>query len=85
MPFENNKKVIRYYRKSQYGTEREFIHPTDAGDAQIVRQLTGRATIDSVTRELLRDLTGGYIEFREELAPYVPDAQERAHLWAEQD
>ena len=62
-------KQIKYYRKEQYGVEREFVHPENAGDGQIIRQLTGQKTIDGRIRELVRDLTGGLIHFVETLAP----------------
>lgn len=39
------------------------------GDAGIIAGLTGKKTIDSVVRELIRDLTGGDIRFEEILAP----------------
>ena len=62
-------KQIKYYRRSQYGVEREFVHPESAGDGQIISQLTGKKTIDGRIRELVRDLTGGSIYFVETLAP----------------
>jgi hypothetical protein len=64
-----NMKEIRYFRTCQYGVEREFIHPDYAGDSQIVTRLTGKKTIDSATRELLRDLTGGFLFWTEVPAP----------------
>lgn len=60
-------KIIKFYCKEQYGCVREFIHPENKGDAQILRQLTGKKTIDSITRELVRDLTGGQVTFQEVL------------------
>ena len=60
-------KTIQFYRKNVYGTSFEYIHnPTEA---QIISQLTGQKTINGVIRELLRDLTGGYIRFEEVIAP----------------
>lgn len=59
---------IQYYRKSNYGVTREYI--VDAGQAQIVTSiLGGQKTIDSRTRELFRDLTGGLIVWEEVLPP----------------
>jgi hypothetical protein len=63
------KKTIRWYRKIQYGTEREFVHPDCAGDAQLIRQLTGQKTIDGRIRELIRDLTACAVEFQDVLCP----------------
>lgn len=63
------KKVIKWYRKSVYGRELEYIHPDCAGDYKIVTQLTGKCTIDGVIRELLCDLTGGQIQWEEVVAP----------------
>ena len=62
-------KQILFYRTSQWGNVREFVHPTCEGDAQIIRQLTGQKTIDSRIRELIRDLTGSQIVFLETTAP----------------
>lgn len=56
-------KVIKYYIREQYGCAREFIHPDNAGDAKILSQLTGQKTVNSVIRELVRDLTGGQVTF----------------------
>lgn len=64
-----NAKIILFYRTSQWGNEREFIHPDSSGDASIVHQLTGKKTIDGRTRELIRDLTGGSVSFQETIAP----------------
>lgn len=58
-------KTIKFYKVSQSGCEREFIHPSNAGDAQIIRQLTGQNTITGVVRELIRDLSGGQISFEQ--------------------
>lgn len=63
------KKIIKFYRTRQYGTDREFIHPACEADAGIIRQLTGQRTIDGRIRELIRDLTGGLIAFEEVVAP----------------
>lgn len=61
------KKTIQYYRKNVYGVTKEYI--ANPADAAIVTQLTGQKTINSVVRELFRDLTGGQVEFVEVLAP----------------
>jgi hypothetical protein len=62
-------KQIKYYRKAEYGTVREYIHPSCKGDAAIIRQLTGQKTITSVVRELVRDLSNGLISWEEVIAP----------------
>ncbi len=62
------RKIIQYYRKNQYGKMLEYV--ANQGDAQIIAQLTGKKTIDGITRELLRDLMGTEkIEFVEIIAP----------------
>jgi nuclear transport factor 2 (NTF2) superfamily protein len=59
------KKIIQYKVESQWGNRREFV--VNKGDAQILAQLTGKKTIDSVTRELIRDLTCGMVSFEQVL------------------
>ena len=56
-------KVIEFYSKDVYGNRLEYVINKD--DAQIIRQLTGKKTISGVERELIRDLTGSFIEFKE--------------------
>ena len=60
-------KTIQFYRKSSYGMSHEYV--ANPGDAGLIAGLTGKNTIDSVVRELIRDLTGGDIRFEEILAP----------------
>lgn len=60
-------KTIEYYSKEVYGNRLEYVINKD--DAQIIRQLTGKKTISGVERELIRDLTGSFIEFKEVLPP----------------
>ena len=60
-------KTIEYYSKEVYGNRLEYVINKD--DAQIIRQLTGKKTISGIERELIRDLTGSFIEFKEVLAP----------------
>ena len=64
-----NQKIIQYYRKSNYGVTCEYVHPSCAGDAKIIQQLTGHRTITGAIRELIRDLTGGSVTFVEVIAP----------------
>ena len=61
------KKIIKYYTREVYGQKLEYV--LDAGDAKIIHQLTGKKTINGVARELLRDLSGGMIEFEQCFAP----------------
>ena len=62
-----NKKTIQYYTREVYGNKLSYIANKD--DAAIVQQLTGKKTIDGKVRELLRDLTAGYISFEQVIAP----------------
>lgn len=62
-------KVIPYYVKHVYGNRQEYVAPSHAGDAAILSRLTGRKTLDSITRELVRDLTGGQVTFEQVLPP----------------
>jgi len=61
------KKVIEFYSKDIYGNRLEYV--LNKGDADIIRQLTGKKTISGVERELIRDLTGSLVDFKEVLAP----------------
>lgn len=61
------KKVIEFYSKDVYGNRLEYV--LNKGDADIIRQLTGKKTISGVERELIRDLTGSLVDFKEVLAP----------------
>ena len=59
--------TIKYYIQHVYGTPREkFI---DAAQEAVFKQLTGRKTLDSVSRELIRDFTGGAVTFEQVLPP----------------
>jgi hypothetical protein len=60
-------KVIEYYSKEVYGNSLEYVVNRD--DAYIIQQLTGKKTISGTERELIRDLTGNFIQFKEVLAP----------------
>lgn len=61
------KKVIEFYSKDVYGNRLEYV--VNKADADIIRQLTGKKTISGIERELIRDLTGSLVEFKEVLAP----------------
>ena len=61
------KTTIKYYTQNIYGVRREkFI---DKKQERVFFQLTGRRTLDSVSRELIRDLSGSSIEFEQSLPP----------------
>lgn len=55
------KKTIQYFVRVSYGQPLEYV--VNPGDAKILLQLTGKRTISGITRELLRDLSGGRIDF----------------------
>jgi hypothetical protein len=61
------KKTILFYSREVYGNSLEYI--VNEADADIVRQLTGKKTISSKERELIRDLTGNLVDFKEVFAP----------------
>jgi hypothetical protein len=56
------KKTIEYYVQTIYGVNREKFKNKSEGD--IFAKLTGRKTLDSASRELLRDLSEGSIDFK---------------------
>ena len=60
-------KTIEYYSKEVYGNRLEYVINKD--DAYIISRLTGKKTISEIERELIRDLTGSFIEFKEVLPP----------------
>ncbi len=61
------KTTIKYYTQNIYGVRREkFI---DNKQESVFYQLTDRRTLDSVSRELIRDLSGSSIEFEQSLPP----------------
>lgn len=60
-------KIIEYYIQSVYGVNRERFK--NKADADIFAKLTGRKTLDIVSRELLRDLSGGSISFKQVFPP----------------
>jgi hypothetical protein len=55
------KRNIPYYVKDVYGNRMEYI--ASKSDAAIIQQLTGKKTVDGRVRELIRDLTGGQVNF----------------------
>jgi hypothetical protein len=62
-------KIIKYYRKSNYGVEREFIHPDNKTEATQIQFLTGKKTIDENVRLQILRLSNSTIDFEEVLAP----------------
>ena len=61
------KTTIRYYVQNIYGVRREKF--LDKKQESVFIQLTGRKTLDSVSRELIRDLSGSSVEFEQILPP----------------
>lgn len=59
---------IEYYTRNNYGVRHEYI--IDPHQRKIIQQLTGRKTLNPITRELLRDLTNSIISFTEVTLPY---------------
>jgi len=60
-------KTIEFYSREVYGNRLEYV--VNKADADIIRKLTGKKTITGIERELIRDLTGKSVEFKEVLAP----------------
>lgn len=58
---------IEYYVQNIYGVTREKF--ADKAQEGVFERLTGRKTLDSVSRELVRDLTGGAVYFEQVLPP----------------
>ena len=61
------KTTIKYYVQNIYGVRREKF--ADKKQESVFIQLTGRKTLDSVSRELIRDLSGSSVEFQQVLPP----------------
>jgi hypothetical protein len=61
------KTKIKYFVQNIYGVRREKF--VDKGQENVFIQLTGRKTLDSVSRELIRDLSGSSVEFEQVLPP----------------
>ena len=55
------KTIIRFYRTSEYGNIRERF--MDKHTERVYKRLTGKTTLDSISRELVRDLSGGRVDF----------------------
>lgn len=62
-------KIIKFYRKSQYGIERELIHADNDKDAYYIRMLTGKQTITPHIRADIEGLTNNQVKFEEVIAP----------------
>jgi len=60
-------KTIEFYSREVYGNRLEYV--VNKADADIIRKLTGKKTITGTERELIRDLTGSLVDFKEVLAP----------------
>ena len=61
------KTTIKYYVQNIYGVRREKF--ADKKQESVFIHLTGRKTLDSVSRALTRDLSGSSVECEEVLAP----------------
>ena len=59
------KKTIQFKVETQWGNRREFV--VNQNDARIILQLTGKKTIDSMTRNLISELTAGAVNFEQVL------------------
>jgi hypothetical protein len=59
--------IIEYYVRESYGRPLEYI--LNGAQRQIIQNLTRQKTIDEVIRELLRDLTGSHIIWKQVLPP----------------
>ena len=57
------KTTIPYYYTSVYGERREYVAPT--GHARLISALTRQKCVNSMIRELIRDLSEGQISFKE--------------------
>lgn len=62
-------KVIKYFIRRDYGTDREIVHPDSAGDGQNIMRLTGKATLTKDIRQAVFNLTGGLVTFEQVLPP----------------
>jgi hypothetical protein len=62
-------KTIKFYRKTQYGLDREFVSADCQADAASIAGLTGLKTITPRIRALIEELTDGAVKFEEVLAP----------------
>ena len=58
-------KFIEYYVREVFGNRREFF--VDKSQETIFLRLTGRKTLDTVSRELIHDLSSGSIKFKQVL------------------
>ena len=60
-------KTIEFYSREVYGNRLEYV--VNKADANIIQKLTRKKTITGIERELIRDLTGSLVDFKEVLAP----------------
>lgn len=68
-------KTIEYFTRNVWGKPLQYIK--EKGDADIFRQLTGKATITGAERELLRELSGGAIDWQQVIDPAANSAIEQ--------
>lgn len=60
-------KTIKYFTKSVYGRELEYI--IDATDAKMISNLTGRKTLEPQDRVSIEALTDSSVKFERVLKP----------------
>lgn len=62
-------KIIKFYRKNQYGIEREYIHPDFEVEKIQIGKLTRQTTISRQIRDAIEILSSNSIKFEEVIAP----------------
>ena len=62
-------KVIRYYRKNQYGVEREYVCNSNFVQGKEIEFLTGQRTLTRAIRTVIESLSDGAVKFEEVIAP----------------
>lgn len=63
------KKTIEYYIQITWGTPREYF--VDDKVANYYYRLTGRKTLDKMSRILVEGLSGGNVAFKQVLPPDI--------------
>ena len=62
-------KIIKYFRKSNYGNSREYICRENGQEKLMICYLTGKLTIDENVRRWIETLTDNTIRFEEVIEP----------------
>ncbi len=63
-------KIIKYYRKSQYGQDREFVHPDNKSDGELVMKITNQKTLTPQIRNWFEAFCPE-VKFQEVVAPQL--------------